>query len=187
LNLRPEEVCFADGRIFSAANPENGISFARAAAASHWSPGALPDENATALRETVFWTPPSLTAPNEADEVNSSGAYGFVFDFCGIEIDRDTGEVRIDKYVTFHDAGRIHALLFSTAFGDLQWHDQHHSTIFPAPATSSRPILSRQQHGRDEHGRSAKRGDTQWTEGSALWNWRASSSNFAAKERSSTR
>ena len=107
LNLRPEEVCFADGRIFAAANPENGINFARAAAASHWSPGSLPDENATALRETVFWTPPSLQAPNEADEVNSSVTYGFVFDFCGIEIDHDTGEVRIDKYVTFHDAGRI--------------------------------------------------------------------------------
>ena len=113
LNLRPEEVRFADGRIFAAANPENGISFARAAAASHWSPGMLPDESAAALRETVFWTPPSLAAPNEADEINSSAAYGFVFDFCGIEIDRDTGEVRIDKYVTFHDAGCIlNPLLF---------------------------------------------------------------------------
>ena len=113
LNLRPEEVRFADGRIFAAANPENGISFARAAAATHWSPGMLPDESAAALRETVFWTPPSLTAPNEADEINSSAAYGFVFDFCGVEIDRNTGEVRIDKYVTFHDAGCIlNPLLF---------------------------------------------------------------------------
>jgi 2-furoyl-CoA dehydrogenase large subunit len=113
LNPRPEEVRFADGRIFAAANPENGISFARAAAATHWSPGMLPDESAAALRETVFWTPPSLTAPDEADENNSSAAYGFVFDFCGLEIDRETGEVRIDQYATFHDAGRIlNPLLF---------------------------------------------------------------------------
>jgi 2-furoyl-CoA dehydrogenase large subunit len=107
LNLRPEDVRFAGGRAFAEANPENGMSFARAAATSHWSPGMLPDESATALRETVFWTPPSLAAPNEVDEINSSAAYGFVFDFCGVEIDRGTGEVRIDKYVTFHDAGRI--------------------------------------------------------------------------------
>jgi hypothetical protein len=40
-----------------------------------------------ALRETVFWTPPSLAAPNEVDEINSAAAYGFVFDFCGVEID----------------------------------------------------------------------------------------------------
>jgi 2-furoyl-CoA dehydrogenase large subunit len=38
---------------------------------------------------------------------NSSAVYGFVFDFCGIEVDRDTGVIRIDKYVNLHDAGRI--------------------------------------------------------------------------------
>jgi 2-furoyl-CoA dehydrogenase large subunit len=107
LNLRPEDLRFSGGRVFAEQNPENGLSFARAAAASHWSPGILPNESATALRETVFWTPPSLAAPNDVDEINSAAAYGFVFDFCGVEIDGSTGEVRIDKYVTFHDAGRI--------------------------------------------------------------------------------
>jgi 2-furoyl-CoA dehydrogenase large subunit len=107
LNLHAEEVSFAGGRVFAATNPENGLNFVRVAAASHWSPGMLPDESAVALRETVFWNPPSLAAPNEVDEINSSATYGFVFDFCAIEVDRDTGEVRIDKYVTFHDAGRI--------------------------------------------------------------------------------
>src|SRR5262249_59117421 len=29
------------------------------------------------------------------------------FDFCGVEIDRVTGAVRIDKYVTMHDCGRV--------------------------------------------------------------------------------
>ena len=33
--------------------------------------------------------------------------FGFVFDFCGVEINRDTGTVRVDKYVSLHDAGRI--------------------------------------------------------------------------------
>ena len=59
------------------------------------------------LRETVFWTPPELTPPTEADEINSSLCHGFIFDFCGVEIDRITGAVRIDKYVTMHDCGRI--------------------------------------------------------------------------------
>jgi 2-furoyl-CoA dehydrogenase large subunit len=60
-----------------------------------------------ALRETAAWSPETLAAPNEADEINSSAAHGFVFDFCGVEIDRDTGEIRIDRYVTMHDAGAI--------------------------------------------------------------------------------
>ena len=59
------------------------------------------------LRETVFWTPPQLGAPNEADEINAQLCHAFIFDFCGVEIDRDTGAVRIDKYVTMHDCGRV--------------------------------------------------------------------------------
>jgi 2-furoyl-CoA dehydrogenase large subunit len=102
LNRRPEELRFADGRVFAARNPENSLSFARVAGAGHWFPG-----DRTALRETAFWSPEALAAPNAADEVNAAAAYGFVFDFCGIEIDRDTGEIRIDKYASLHDAGRI--------------------------------------------------------------------------------
>ena len=107
MNLRPEDLRFAGGRIFAAANPENSLSFARVAAASHWFAGSLPDPEPSALRETVFWSPLVLAAPNAADEINSSAVYGFVFDFCGIEVDRDTGVIRIDKYVSLHDAGRI--------------------------------------------------------------------------------
>ena len=107
LNLRPEEVRFAEGRVFAATNPENSLSFTRLAGISHWSPGTLPDGDAAALRETVFWSPGVLEPPNDADEINSSATYGFVFDFCGVEIDRDTGEICVDRYVSLHDAGRI--------------------------------------------------------------------------------
>ena len=107
LNLRPEDLRFAGGRIEAAANPENGLAFARVAALAHWSPGSLPAADAAALRESVFWTPEGLDPPNPADEINSSAVYGFVFDFCGVEIDRDTGAVRIDRYVSLHDAGTV--------------------------------------------------------------------------------
>jgi 2-furoyl-CoA dehydrogenase large subunit len=107
LNVPPEAVRFADGRVFAAGNPGNSLSFPRVAAASHWAPASLPDSEAAALRETAFWSPDALAPPNPQDEINSSAAYGFVFDFCGVEIDRDTGEVRIDKYVSLHDAGRV--------------------------------------------------------------------------------
>jgi 2-furoyl-CoA dehydrogenase large subunit len=107
LNQPPSELVFKGGRIFAAGNPDNSVSFARMAGASHWSPETLPDPAAPALRETVFWSPPELAAPNDKDEINASAAHGFVFDFCGVEVDRGTGAVRIDRYVTMHDAGRI--------------------------------------------------------------------------------
>jgi 2-furoyl-CoA dehydrogenase large subunit len=106
LNIGTEAIEFADGRIRARDNPDNAVSFARLAAMSHWSPALAPNEH-QALRETVFWTPIELGPPSEADEINSSLCHGFIFDFCAVEIDRVTGAVRIDKYVTMHDCGRI--------------------------------------------------------------------------------
>ena len=106
LNVPADEIEFAQGRVRAKGNPDNALPFGRLAAASHWAPGTLADDD-QALRETVFWTPPQLTAPTEDDGINSSLCHGFIFDFCGVEVDRVTGAVRIDKYVTMHDCGRV--------------------------------------------------------------------------------
>ena len=106
LNVAAQEIEFTGGRAHARGNLDNAIPFSRLAAASHWSPGLVAEEN-QALRETVFWTPPELTPPTEKDEINSSLCHGFIFDFCGVEVDRVTGAVRIDKYVTMHDCGRV--------------------------------------------------------------------------------
>ena len=107
LNVEASDIVFAGGNVSSKNNPENKVSFSRLAALSHWSPGSLPDDVGSAIRETVFWTPPELTAPDDNDLVNSSLCHGFIFDFCGVEIDRTTLETRIDRYVTMHDCGTI--------------------------------------------------------------------------------
>src|SRR5579872_1135655 len=107
LNTEIEDIGFFNGQVGSKRNPDNKISFSRVAALSHWSPAALPDGIAHTIRETVFWSPPELTAPDETDQVNSSLCHGFIFDFCGVEIDRTTLQPRIDRYVSMHDCGTI--------------------------------------------------------------------------------
>lgn len=107
LNVAADEIDFAGGKIFARGNPENAIGFNRAAGGAHWSPGSLPDGMEGGLRESATWAPPELTPPDDEDRVNTSLAYGFAFDFCGVEIDRDTGKLRIDRYVTMHDAGKL--------------------------------------------------------------------------------
>jgi 2-furoyl-CoA dehydrogenase large subunit len=107
LNVPAEEVVFTRGKLAARGNPANALPFARVAALPHWSPAQLPDEMPPTIRETVFWTPPQLTAADDEDHINSSLCHGFIFDYCGIEIDRDTGEIRIDRYVTAHDCGTI--------------------------------------------------------------------------------
>jgi 2-furoyl-CoA dehydrogenase large subunit len=107
LNTEADDIAFADGHVGSKRNPDNKVSFSRVAALSHWSPGALPDGIGQTIRETVFWSPPELTAPDEDDNINSSLCHGFIFDFCGVEIDRTTLQARVDRYVTMHDCGTI--------------------------------------------------------------------------------
>lgn len=107
LNIPAEQVEFGGGQIFDRDNPDNSLSFRRVAGGTHWSPGLLPEGIDAALRETATWAPTQLTSPDEDDRINTSLTYGFVFDFCGIEIDPDTAEIRIDKYVTMHDPGRM--------------------------------------------------------------------------------
>ena len=106
-NTDADDIVFEHGTVHSRRNPDNKIAFSRLAGLSHWSPGTLPDDIQQTIRETVFWTPPELTAPDEEDRVNSSLCYGFIFDFCGVEIDRTTLMTRIDRYVTMHDCGTI--------------------------------------------------------------------------------
>jgi 2-furoyl-CoA dehydrogenase large subunit len=107
LNILPDDVELAGGKIRSRSNPDNALPFGRAAATSHWSPVLLPESMAPALSETATWTPPELEPPSSDDRINTSLTYGFVFDMCGVEIDPVSYQVRVDRYVSMHDAGRI--------------------------------------------------------------------------------
>ena len=107
LNVLAEDVELAGGKIRSRSNPDNALPFGRIAATSHWSPAMLPEGMAPALSETAVWTPPELEPPSSDDRINTSLTYGFVFDMCGVEIDPKTYQVRVDRYVSMHDAGRI--------------------------------------------------------------------------------
>lgn len=107
LNVKAEDIEFADGLVFAKDNPDNALKLHRVAGVAHWQPGELPNGMAPGVRATGTWAPPELEPPTDQDQINTSLTYGFVFDFCGVEIDRDTGQVRIDKYVTVHDSGTI--------------------------------------------------------------------------------
>jgi 2-furoyl-CoA dehydrogenase large subunit len=107
LNVPVEEIEFGKGKVFAKGNADNAIRFSRLAGTAHWSPSELPMGMAPGISETASYSAPELEPPNDADQINTSLTYGFVFDFCGVEVDRNTGEVRIDKYVTMHDSGTL--------------------------------------------------------------------------------
>lgn len=107
LNVPGDDIEFVDGMIRSQSNPENGLEFRRVGGLAHWSPSSLPEGMDPGIREVAYWNAPELTPTTANDEINTSLAYGFAFDICGVEVNPDTGEVRVDKYVTAHDCGTI--------------------------------------------------------------------------------
>ncbi|MGB4825726.1 MAG: molybdopterin cofactor-binding domain-containing protein [Paracoccaceae bacterium] len=107
LNVPADSVEFADGRIFASDNPDNFIKFYRTAALAHWSPSVLPEGMEAGIRESAAWNAPELNSSNARGEINSELAYGFAFDFCGVEIDPVTFDIRVDRYVSAHDCGTL--------------------------------------------------------------------------------
>ena len=107
LNVKADDLEFGNGKIFAADNPDNAVPFYRVGGLAHWSPSSLPEGMAPGIRETAMWNAPELAPTTAKDEINSSLAYGFGFDFCGVEIDPATGVLRIDQYSTAHDCGTI--------------------------------------------------------------------------------
>ena len=107
LKVSPDKIVFAEGKIYSMDDPRTTLRFSRVAGTAHWSPGELPPGMEPGISEIGVWSAPELEPPNDADQINTSLTYGFVFDYCGVEVDRDTGKVRIDRYVTTHDSGKL--------------------------------------------------------------------------------
>ena len=110
LETSEDSLVFQKGYIINK-DSDAKILFARACGAFHWAPdlvaAAIGSDRSLALRETAFWSASTLSAPDSQDHINTSAAYGFVLDACGIEIDPITCKAVIDRYVTVHDAGKI--------------------------------------------------------------------------------
>jgi 2-furoyl-CoA dehydrogenase large subunit len=83
------------------------VSLRRLAGAAHWNPDALPSGVEPGLHETAFDAAPNLEPPDADDRVASSAAHGFLADVAVVEVERETGVVRVLDYVTVHDAGRL--------------------------------------------------------------------------------
>ena len=107
LECAPADIELRDGHARVVGQPDRGVSLRRLAGAAHWNPESLPEGLDPGLAVTAFVSAPNLDPPNDADEVASSAAHGFVVDVAVVEVDTAAGEVRILDYVTVHDAGTL--------------------------------------------------------------------------------
>ncbi len=107
LNTAMDKLVIGDGKVSVKNDPEKSISIKRLVGLAHWNPEGLPNGLEPGIHESAFFTLPAAKSPNELDLVNGSVTYGFVFDAVQVEVDIDTGEVKILNYTTIHDAGSL--------------------------------------------------------------------------------
>jgi 2-furoyl-CoA dehydrogenase large subunit len=104
LGCDADEIELREGKAW---NGSSSVSLRRLAGIAHWHPDALPPGVEPGLHETAYYAAPNLAAPDEDDRVASSAAHGFLVDIAVVEVERDTGAVRLLDYVSVHDAGRL--------------------------------------------------------------------------------
>ena len=93
LSCAPEDVCFRDGHVFNRQQPERHMTFAQLATAAY-AGEVLPAGVESGLDFSGRYTLPNAPI--------SFGAHAVV-----VEVDRETGEVKILRYVGVHDCGQI--------------------------------------------------------------------------------
>jgi carbon-monoxide dehydrogenase large subunit len=92
MEAAPEDVQFRDGR-FTVAGTDRGVAFAEVARTAYV-PRLLPQGMEPGFSETAAFTPPAVTFPNGCQ-------------VCEVEIDPETGVVRIVRHTVIDDVGRM--------------------------------------------------------------------------------
>ncbi|WP_137390141.1 xanthine dehydrogenase family protein molybdopterin-binding subunit [Rhodoligotrophos defluvii] len=105
LDASPDDIELADGAARVVGVPDLKIPVHQIAANTHWNTQGMPEGVSPGLSETAYISPHAMGSVDEADRVASAVTYGFVADVVAVEIDRETGELAIDRYASVHDVG----------------------------------------------------------------------------------
>jgi aerobic carbon-monoxide dehydrogenase large subunit len=89
----PERMVFADGKISAKESPKKSIAFGQAVSAAYVAK-TLPAEMEPGLEATTFFEPTNFTYP-------------FGTHICVVEIDAETGDVKLVRYVAVDDCGNV--------------------------------------------------------------------------------
>jgi CO/xanthine dehydrogenase Mo-binding subunit len=98
LEVPAERLVFADGRVFDAADPDRGVSFAEAVQAAEAREGTVGTVGS--------YTPPRSPGRYRGAGVGPSPAYSYSAAVVEVEVDPDTGIVRVPKAWIAHDVGQ---------------------------------------------------------------------------------
>jgi 4-hydroxybenzoyl-CoA reductase alpha subunit len=98
LNASPERIVFAKGRVFDVENPEPGLSFAEAV--------VVAESRFGTIGSVGSYAPPKPPGKYRGAGVGPSAAYSYSAAVAEVEVDPETGIVRVPTIWIAHDIGR---------------------------------------------------------------------------------
>lgn len=107
LKLPVEDIELAEGYALPRNRQAKGVALRRLAAQLHWHSSDLPEGVDGPISEIATFASDLMTVAGEDDRVRSSLAYSFQCDLAMVEVERDTGKVHVERYVTMHDVGAM--------------------------------------------------------------------------------
>jgi len=106
LDADPKAIVYRDGKLV-APDPERSISLQEIAARANQSPWAFGDEADVSLQATYFWKWPNVNRDAMRRGSPGSATFAVVCHGAFIEIDPETGAIKVLKYVSSEDCGTL--------------------------------------------------------------------------------
>jgi 4-hydroxybenzoyl-CoA reductase subunit alpha len=101
LEVNPGDIVFKDRKVYVAGSPDRGMPFSKLVKIAQYS------GTGKTILGRGYWAPEGLEVPNfETGRGNMSGAYSFGTQVAEVEVDTDTGLVKVTRMAMVHDCGQ---------------------------------------------------------------------------------
>jgi len=101
LEANPKDIVFKDRRVYVAGNPDRSMPFSKVVKIAQYS------GTGKTIIGRGYWAPEGLEVPNfETGKGNMSAAYSFGTQVAEVEVDTDTGMIKVTRMAMVHDCGQ---------------------------------------------------------------------------------
>jgi CO/xanthine dehydrogenase Mo-binding subunit len=107
LGVRSGEISLRDGKAIAPGHPSSSLTYPEIAHMAYYRQDLLPAGFEPGLEVAGTYTPPNIRLPDKDGRRNESPTYSNSWHIAAVEVDTETGMVKVLKYVTVHDSGTL--------------------------------------------------------------------------------
>jgi carbon-monoxide dehydrogenase large subunit len=108
LGIVPEKLDIGDGKVFTKENADQSIALMEIVRTAYGAIHLLPENMEPGLEVTGYFVNPNIDyTPDEKGRMNTFSSYPYAAVIAVVDVDIETGKIKIVKYCTVHDCGNM--------------------------------------------------------------------------------